>query len=672
MIHIPRCALTLLVFALLCRTASPEAMIQYTVPEEGAVSLAIYDAGGRLVRTLLTGAPRLPGDYTEPWDGRDRYGNALPAGTCTWKLLQTAGLQAEFITQLGQNPDPVWEKGVCNHNSPESCAVDATGLYRIGGFDEGAHFGVKTDLNGRYLWTTDRGKEDPWCNMGAALALANGRLFELVHNGTVYVYDAQSGRVLAGGGGTKAWNLRWPGDGPAAGSGNAAQESLRSYAQSMDLDADPKNNLLVASYRKHDAIQWFDAKDGRPVDKATGIPAPTGIAVAGDGTVLVISRGAVVALSRENKTPKVVIPADRLQNPWRISVNPKTNDIFVAENSDCRPPRSDASGQRRTRDRDISTGVMQDPAGTEPGADTIVADRTRHHQVKCFARSGKLKKTYGAPAGRCDGVYVPTDLRCITDIAAGPEGGFVITEGRHTPPRRTARFDASGKLLREWYGAQEYGVLGSPEPDDPTHVWHHANGPTAGMVRCRVDYEKKTWSVVETYYDTFLANGLWGGSGSPLWSVGRHSPDPDHEIGSQAMPRNIVGMTHGCIIWADASDEEVAQPTVWTDDGLYVDELLTNQADGQNEVLYGVSNANEFAFANLYTHPNTGEVLMFSTSSAGGSPIYRITGWDRLAARRRQAHPRATGPSGRAQGLRPHRRILQQPHASRGACSSPG
>ena len=40
------------------------------------------------------------------------------------------------------------------------------------------------------------------------------------------------------------------------------------------------------------------------------------------------------------------------------------------------------------------------------------------------------------------------------------------------------------------------------------------------------------------------------------------------------MARGLVGLTHGCVVWGDASDEETARPTVWTEDGLYVDELL--------------------------------------------------------------------------------------------------
>jgi hypothetical protein len=67
---------------------------------------------------------------------------------------------------------------------------------------------------------------------------------------------------------------------------------------------------------------------------AGGLPKLAGAAKGADGTVLAISQGVVGALSREQKTPRVVIAADTLQSPWRVVVSGKSGDTFVAENSD--------------------------------------------------------------------------------------------------------------------------------------------------------------------------------------------------------------------------------------------------------------------------------------------------------------------------------------------------
>ncbi|MEO8351372.1 MAG: FlgD immunoglobulin-like domain containing protein, partial [Chthoniobacteraceae bacterium] len=734
------------------------------IPFDSRVSLAIYNQDGRMVRTLATGKPVSKGPREVTWDGLDRYGVPQPAGDYTWKLLATDGLRAEFITQVGQNVNPVWEKATGNHEAPNAVAVDTTGLYRVGATNEGAHWGVKTDLEGRHLWTNDRWAKDPFVQGTSAVTLVGERLFELLPNGHVYGYSTKTGRVFTGDDfDPKPWNKCWEGFEPPQDARDEAKRKQSMAESPRDLAGDEENGVLVAAFPQRDAVAWFDAKDGRQVDSTSGLAKLAGVAVGKDGTVLAISQGAVVAFTRENKTPQVIIPADKLQSPWRLCVSAKSGDIFVAENSDL-ASRSDRA--------------------------------VRHHQVKRFAADGTLVKAFGKPEGRTDGVYVPTDFRGLTDIEADADVGFVATEGGHTPPRRSARFDADGRLLREWYGAQHYGVVVCPEPGDPTHVWFRSNAPEPGLVRCEVDYEKKSWRVVEIYQDVFTANpfaevpmvpylfakdgriyiqggavqpsgmtlsiydpvakrirpcnasesrnnkkrvyfwndlnddglasddevewpkrtkiggwvnpgdltllttafatdyqpghllspsrftaggtpvyewsearkyspwqengqsffpldfrqgadGSWFGSFSTstknphegnenhgawyynscsaidrlvkwdkdwkqLWSVGRHSPDNDHETGSTAMPRGMVGLTHGCIVWGDASDEETCRPTVWTEDGLYVDELLRVPIGTLPKTLYGMDNANEYPQGHLCTDAKTGETFFFA------------------------------------------------------------
>lgn len=751
--------------------------IPFEVPKAGRVSLAVFDAGGRMVRTLHTGTPHAAGKHAVTWDGLDRYGHPLPAGGYAWKLVATTGLRAEFITQIGQNVDPAWERATGNHEAPVGVGMDATGLYRVGATNEGGHYAVKTDLDGKHVWAGDRWSADPWAQGTVAVCLVNDRLFELLPNGDVYGYAAKTGRVFTGGNfDPKPWNLGWEGYKPPEKATGDEKRKLRAKECPGDLAADAPGDLILAAYPQHDAVSWFSAKDGKLVETAKGLAKLAGVAVGKGGTAFAIADGAVVTFTREKKGPKVVIAADQLQNPWRLTVDETSGDIWVAENS------------------------LKFPAAKP------------HHQVKRFDSSGKLLKTHGKPEGRTDGEYVATDFRGVTDVEADPAGGFVVTEGDHTPPRRTARFDADGKLLREWYGCQHYGVIACPEPSDPRFVWTLANAPQKGLIRWEIDYRKKSWRVVEVFQDVFTANpfanvptvphvfekggrvyiqggavepnGLalvvydpkakavrpcvasgwrdnkkkaylwadlnddgratddeldwqlrhqlggwvdpetlalsttptptdynpgarhdpvrvttggtpvypakptarlpvvteaggsyhpfdfrrdaagstygcfadgaknphegaethgawyynscstidrlvkWDKAGKQLWSVGRHSPDNDHETGSTAMARGLVGLTKGCVIWGDASDEEAARPTVWTEDGLYVDELLRVPTDLTPKDAYGIFNANEYPCGRLYTDQKTGEVLYFALNSGGGAPVYRITGWD--------------------------------------------
>ncbi len=784
--------------------ALADVSVPYTVDKDGRVSLAIYDSEGRMVRTLLTGAPRKAGKYVETWDGLDRYGYSLPEGKYTWKLLATEGLRAEFITQVGQNVDPAWERATGNHEAPVGVAVDATGLYRVGATNEGAHWGVKTDLEGRHLWVNDRWSADPWAQGTVAVTLVDGHLFELMPNGHLYGYNASTGHVFTGADyDPKPWDLCWEAETLGKAEGDKARKQ-RAARCPRDMAGDRTDDLIVAAYPQYDTIAWFSAKDGSLVDKTEGLSGLAGVAVDNDGVVFAISQGRVVALTRANKKPRVAIPAEKLHCPWRLCVSPAGGDVFVAENSDL------ARGVVRQPERDFDSGVAQDL-----GSGVRVQPTTGpHHQVKRFSAKGELLQTYGRPEGRADGVYVPTDFRHLTDIEADHEGGYVVTEGHHTPPRRSARFAVDGKLLREWFGAQHYGVIVCPEPNDPCHVWARANAGRPGLVRYEVDYKNRTWRVAETYqlqfdanryyevpvvpylferdghvylhaggvqpqglslavYDraakrirpcnasgsrerdgrkrTYLWNDLnddglasddeiqwidgpviggalnpvdftilttphptgynpgrglkpsrftaggtpvyladdvqrfaawqengqeiypldfrqgedgswygcfawsarnpnedvenhgawyynscsaidrlvkWDKDWNPLWSVGRHSPDNDHEIGSTAMPRGLVGLAHGCVVWGDASDEETCRPTVWTEDGLYVDELLRVPVDQVPKDAYGMFNANEYPLGHLSTDPRSGETFFYALNSGGGSPIYRIRGWD--------------------------------------------
>ena len=54
--------------------------LRFSTPAQGDVQLAIYDVRGRFVRRLADG-PRADGAHIVDWDGRDRDGRSVPAGT---------------------------------------------------------------------------------------------------------------------------------------------------------------------------------------------------------------------------------------------------------------------------------------------------------------------------------------------------------------------------------------------------------------------------------------------------------------------------------------------------------------------------------------------------------------------------------------------------------------
>jgi flagellar hook assembly protein FlgD len=63
--------------------------LRFTLPHEQSVSLAIYDASGRRVRELASGA-RPAGQHSLAWDLHDETGHAVGAGLY-FARLETGG-----------------------------------------------------------------------------------------------------------------------------------------------------------------------------------------------------------------------------------------------------------------------------------------------------------------------------------------------------------------------------------------------------------------------------------------------------------------------------------------------------------------------------------------------------------------------------------------------------
>lgn len=73
--------------------------LSFFLARAGEVSLAVYDASGRLVRNLLAGT-RSPGHYEIAWDGRDESGHRMGSGIYFYKLTTQDRAQVGKIVVL--------------------------------------------------------------------------------------------------------------------------------------------------------------------------------------------------------------------------------------------------------------------------------------------------------------------------------------------------------------------------------------------------------------------------------------------------------------------------------------------------------------------------------------------------------------------------------------------
>lgn len=59
---------------------NPATTLRFELRQESRVDLHVFDAGGRLVRKLMTGKPLVAGEYQRRWDGRDDGGRPVGSG----------------------------------------------------------------------------------------------------------------------------------------------------------------------------------------------------------------------------------------------------------------------------------------------------------------------------------------------------------------------------------------------------------------------------------------------------------------------------------------------------------------------------------------------------------------------------------------------------------------
>jgi hypothetical protein len=78
---------------------NPTTSVQFTVPQEGLVTIKVYDMLGQAVADLYSGNAQA-GTYTLNWDGKDNSGNAVSSGSYIYKMTAGDFVQSKKMTFL--------------------------------------------------------------------------------------------------------------------------------------------------------------------------------------------------------------------------------------------------------------------------------------------------------------------------------------------------------------------------------------------------------------------------------------------------------------------------------------------------------------------------------------------------------------------------------------------
>ena len=454
---------TVIVFIILfvSRTTAESHDIGFQLGEAGQVSVAVYDAQGKMFRELSRGAKMEAGEYHLKWDGFDRYGKPAPAGEYAWRLLRTPGFTREFQVNVGTNPGwtpfDLWPG---NHQGPTSLAIDPdTNMYIGSMSSEGPPHIIKTSLDGRKkFWGNGNTLADDGL---IGMTRVGELLYVLFRDATLDVLRADTGAEVSslrvgisklpsiGHQKMRLYDLIHPDD-PEANKRPIDRQQVARMVLGGGKD------FLVVTYKQYDEVRFFRPKDGViPMTRSIHVTEPKGCCVAPDGRVFVVSGRTIVVVDQETGNVRQIANDPELVSPTRVAYDAVNDDLLV-----------------------------------------IQRNESLDHVRRYHASDGKLVAIYGRVAGRISGDFNPLDFGALLDIVADGEGGFFTAEEF---PRRVAHFRGREhhELVVQWLGGMPWGALCSLDPADPTIVYYAPDGKHCA--KARIDYAAGTWTLTRLY-----------------------------------------------------------------------------------------------------------------------------------------------------------------------------
>ncbi len=421
-----------------------------------SVSMAVFDADGRLVRTLpvRTFQDRVPNRTLEvAWDGLDDDGNPLPPGRYRLKVLTHRGIGQRWVTSLHNAGNPPWrtDDGTGSwggdHAPPIAAAADDERVY-LGWMISEAGWAVIALEN---QFTPEGKVQKLWgqhqvLDLGihvTAMETDGTRLF-VAQDGNrwgernpsrftagVVLWDAKTGRPINFPFGKRVLVVsQWSA---------SLRPRLRPLWERLPQgDVGPQDkglnlmgltvvgDTLYASLRLEDKVVAFDWRTGKRL-KEFPLERPVGLAADRGGSLLVVSGKRVVRLDPRTGATSVVVSG--LSSPWDVALDRKGR-IYV---TDC----------------------------------------GRAMQVKVFGPDGRPLGAIGKAGGRpWVGRYDPEGMLMPAGIVVDARGKVWVTENDDTP-RRVSVWAGDGRLLADLLGPGSYAVEGMADERKPEWVNVH-------------------------------------------------------------------------------------------------------------------------------------------------------------------------------------------------------
>lgn len=385
-------------------TAGP-VELNYALPDDRDVTIAIDNSEGRRVRNLIGQFPRSKGDNTDRWDGLDDNGNPLPPGDYTATIVDHEPVKVKFVNSAYNAATPPW-----------------------------------ATKNGRKFWGSNHGHP--------TTAATRGDVTLIGFTGT----EGGSGLIRIKPDGIVEWADQY----------ELIDVTLDDkFAYALSRDSWIKKTVM----RRYDittgAVQTFDDADKSPnailpVENSQ-VPDASTIAIS-DGKIFILIPGD--ALYR--LTPATGEIEARVQIPDLIAVEDHKDELFgLFANGDV--SRLDSDGKPSARL--LTASSVKKPvrfAFRRDSSEIAISDQ-QLNQVLFFNIKGQPTGAIGKPYAAIDGKrpagkFVETDLIDPLGLAFDDKGRLWLAESEGTN-RRITCWSSDLKLEKQFWGGADYGAM---------------------------------------------------------------------------------------------------------------------------------------------------------------------------------------------------------------------
>lgn len=401
--------------------------IEYTIPKDGRVTIAIEDPNGQRIRNLVPALPRKAGKNVEKWDGLNDKGKPVPPGEYVYKGLVHDGIRANYALSFANPGNPSWatddNRGAFygDHTAPQAAAAAGKFVALATPMGEAGKHLIGLDLAGQRLW----GLPNRVAFDGGRISLAtDGQTLWVATEGKqtlIYQVNIATGRY-------QPWEVMGKDkDGndfkildlvvselPGMGADKAAGANLTGIAY--------HDGSLALALQRENVVKLLDPQKGTVLSQIS-VEKPQSVAFTPEGKLLILSGGRILAADAKGGT-----------TPLGKEAYPEAYSLAVA-----------------------------------PSGDILVSVRGSDQNVKVLSPEGKFVREIGERGGRPNfGPFNKNAMRLPAQIAVDSQNRLWVTEETQNP-KRTSLWDvATGKLVQDFNGTTHYCAAGSINPFDPT------------------------------------------------------------------------------------------------------------------------------------------------------------------------------------------------------------